>query len=131
MLAFLTAVLVGLGVPYFLSRKSSERFPTWIGFAGSLLLGWLVGGIAIVATAFGAGWLIDQLLNFAAGMRLEIAPWIRIVIGTGVWAALIGASLGSFHGRHRAIARRRTLAGLTRMKEYRETDITQKTASSS
>ena len=119
MLAFLIALFVGLGVPYFVSRKISERFPTWMGIGGSFLMACLVGGVALVATAFGGGWLYDQLLDLAAGMRLEIAMWIRIVIGNGVWVALIGALLGSFHGRRRAIARRETLAELTRMKEYR------------
>ena len=80
----LLAMLVGVGVPYFVARKFAERNPGWVGVAVSLALACAAGVVALFMLAFAAGFLLEHYMNLF-DVRLDTGAWLNgLARGSGV-----------------------------------------------
>jgi hypothetical protein len=102
MVPTLLAMLVGVGVPYFVARKLAERNPGWVGVAVSLALACVAGVVALFTLAFAAGFLLEHYMNLF-DVRLDTGAWPKR-LERGIWGVLPGAVGGIVHGRRRAAA---------------------------
>jgi hypothetical protein len=100
----LLAMLVGVGVPYFVARKFAERNPSWVGVAVSLALACAAGVVALFMLAFAAGFLLEHYMNLF-DIRLDTGAWLN-GLARGIWGVFPGAAAGAVHGRRRAAALR-------------------------
>jgi len=96
----LLAMLVGVGVPYFVARKFAERNPGWVGVAVSLALACAAGVVALFILAFATGFLLAHF-----DIRLDTGAWLK-GLERGIWGVFPGAAGGAVHGRRRAAALR-------------------------
>jgi hypothetical protein len=100
----LLAMLVGVGVPYFVARKFAERNPSWVGVTVSLALACAAGVVALFMLAFAAGFLLEHYMNLF-DIRLDTGAWLK-GLARGIWGVFPGAAGGAVHGRRRAAALR-------------------------
>ena len=96
MVPTLLAMLVGVGVPYFVARKFAERNPGWVGVAVSLALACAAGVVALFMLAFATGYLLALF-----DVPLDTGAWLK-GLARGIWGVFPGAAGGAVHGRRRA-----------------------------
>ena len=115
MAATLLAMLVGVGVPYFVARKFAERYLSWVGVAVSLALACAAGVVALFILAFVSGFLLEHYMNLF-DIRLDAGAWIND-LSEGDLGSVPGSGNGRF-SRPTPAAALRAVTELLRMKEF-------------